>query len=130
VPRWLRYSIYIAALGGIVAAVVIPARVEVPPGRGAATALYVATEDARTAIERSAGRAKALTDAGKGVAIAPRKHEEFGELDFEVTADGQITGHARKYKFKLFLTPELKEGRVTWKCSGPPLDLLPSACRG
>ncbi|MBI4207642.1 MAG: pilin [Betaproteobacteria bacterium] len=129
-PRWLRYSIYVAALGGIVAAVVIPARVKVPPERRAATVLYFATEDARTAIERNAGRTKSLTGAGKGVAIAPRKDEGIGDLDFEVTADGQITGHAREYKFKLFLTPEIKEGRVAWKCSGLPLDLLPSACRG
>lgn len=93
-------------------------------------------EDARpamAAIAQNAASKGALRGSGVGVAVKPsgRGARAYGSDGFFlVGSNGVIQARSPQHGVVLTLTPELRDGKVAWRCtSALPLEQLTSGCR-
>lgn len=88
---------------------------------------------AMAAIARSAEATGALRGAGVGIAVKPsRRGAWFYGSDgfFLVGSNGVIQAQSPQHGVGLTLTPELRDGRIVWRCtSSAPQEKLTSRCR-
>lgn len=80
-----------------------------------------------TQIAEDNGR---LLNSGVGVTIPAEKSASLGPTQWSVTADGTISGAAPERGLAVLLTPEMRDGKVTWHCKlEPSHEFLRNICR-
>jgi len=88
---------------------------------------------AMAAIARSAEAKGSLHGAGAGIAVKPsRRGARIYGSDgfFLVGSNGVIQAQSPQHGVGLTLTPELRDGRIVWRCSSSaPPEKLTSLCR-
>ena len=89
-------------------------------------------EPAMAAIARNAESAGSLRRAGVGVAVSPSSRGARGYGNdgfFIVGSNGVIQARSPQERVTLSLTPELRDGKVVWRCSSAlPPDRLTRRC--
>ena len=96
-----------------------------------ATALNFAME-AVPALERitQAGvNSGTLTGSGKSVSVSVATGAPSGATTWTITPDGVVRGTASATGLAVVWTPELKAGKVAWRCTGEPQKQFSLACR-
>ena len=113
----------------------IVARFSDEAGRARLAGDYL-VEDAQAAmaaIARNAESKSALRGSGAGITVKPsRRGARFygGDGFFLVGSNGVIQARSPQHGVTLTLTPELRDGKTLWRCSGTgPPDRLTSRCR-
>ncbi|MCG6876384.1 MAG: hypothetical protein LJE97_14955 [Betaproteobacteria bacterium] len=103
------------------------------PARLAGDLLIEDAGPAMVAIARNAESKGTLRGAGVGVAVKPssRGARIYGSDGFFlVGSNGVIQAQSPQHGVGLTLTPELRDGRVVWRCSSTvPRDRLTSQCK-
>lgn len=106
-----------------------------PDGRARLAGDYL-IDDARPAMDaiaRNAASKGALRGSGVGIAVKPsgRGARAYGSDGFFlVGSNGVIQARSPQYGVVLTLTPELRDGEVTWQCtSALPPEQLTTGCR-
>lgn len=88
---------------------------------------------AMDAIAQNAASTGALRGAGLGVAVKPsgRGARAYGSDGFFlVGSNGVIQARSPRHGVGLTLTPELRDGKVAWRCTSPlPPERLTRECR-
>lgn len=106
-----------------------------PAGRARLAGDYLIEDagPAMAAIARTAESRDALRGAGAGVAVKPtsRGVRSYGsDAFFIVASSGVIQAQSPQQGVALTLTPELRDGKVVWRCSSTlPPDRLTHRCR-
>ena len=93
-------------------------------------------EDAEPAMAAIAAKAQtqgSLRGAGAGIAVKPssRGARSYGSDGFFIVAsNGVIQARSPQHSVALTLTPELRDGKIVWRCtSSLPPDRVTSRCR-
>jgi len=87
--------------------------------------------DALKEITQKAEAGKGLAGSGKGVVIPERKSDSLGLVQWNISADGVVQGNASKRDLTVVWKPELKDGKVEWRCVvEPKREFSPGACAG
>lgn len=90
-----------------------------------ADGLRFAWSEPEVALERISERAetsKTLRGSGNGIVIAAKTPGSLGPTQWTISADGRVEGRAPERALLVIWTPELREGRVEWRCTAEPKD--------
>ena len=71
-------------------------------------------------ITASAEASKNLSGSGKGVAVPGRPSGPLGPTRWTVSSDGIVEGRAPERGLTVVWTPQLKDGKVEWRCRVEP----------
>jgi len=81
-------------------------------------------------IARAAVRQGSLKGSGIGVAIADQASSSVGPTRWSVSPEGVIRGSAPERGLTVLLTPEMRDGNLTWHCQVEPEQaFLRGTCR-
>ena len=119
----------LALLGFLVVAVLLP-QLAGSEAKAAAQALVGGAQPAQQQVGANVQQSGNLAGAGKGMKIAAKTDPRHGELKWLVGEDGAIRGWNEKNTLEVALTPSVQAGKVSWKCKGYPVSVMPSACGG
>lgn len=88
-------------------------------------------EQALKQITQKAEASKSLVGSGIGVVIPAKASGSLGATRWTVSPDGLVQGTASERGLAVVWTPELKEGKVEWRCTAEPKrDFTPGTCDG
>ena len=97
-----------------------------------AAAFRFAAEEPRAVLEKITQSAKdkgGFTGSGVGLTIPDGAWPSLGPTRWTVTADGTVRGTAPERGLVVLLAPEMRDGKVAWKCSVEPArDFMPGTC--
>ena len=86
-------------------------------------------EEALKQITRQAEASKSLVESGNGVVIPGKGSGPLGVTQWIVSPNGLVQGRAPERGLVVVWTPELKEGKVEWRCTAEPRrDFTPGTC--
>jgi hypothetical protein len=81
-------------------------------------------------ISSRAAASRSLTGSGKGLVVPDKASGRLGPTRWTVSPDGVVEGHAPERGLTVVWTPEMKDGKVEWRCKvEPPMSITPTACR-
>jgi len=118
------------ALAGFLAVAVVLPQMAGSEAKDAAQALVSGADAAKQQVAAAAEKAGNLSGSGKDVKIAARSDAKHGELKWIVETNGAIRGWNEKNAIEISVTPNLKDGKVSWICRGYPNASMPAACGG
>ena len=81
-------------------------------------------------ISSRAAASRSLAGSGKGLFMQGKASGRVGPTRWTVSPDGVVEGHAPERGLTVVWTPEIKDGKVEWRCRvEPPRIVSPTACR-
>lgn len=71
-------------------------------------------------ITARAEASKNLSGSGRGLAVPGRPSGPLGPTRWTVSSDGMVEGRATERGLTVVWTPQLKDGKVEWRCTVEP----------
>lgn len=93
--------------------------------RAKAAEVVLAASSYRSAISDRFEQTHSLRDIGNGIAVVPAGRVKKGL----VTSDGVVVVASDDPSVVVFMTPEILDGKLNWRCSGWPQKIMPMMCR-
>jgi len=91
--------------------------------------VLIEPEKALEQITQRAETSKTLSASGMGIVIPAKVAGPLGPTQWTISADGRVEGRAPEFAMVVVWTPEVRDGRVEWRCTAEPKSYFrPSVC--